>query len=216
MDDRCSFTLATVILHEQLIHASHVVHYLLDNINWLKYSQPPLRCITRYIVPSPHPFHGRTNLSTLLESTPYLRTDRIWTLWATHFIVQIIAGVKNEWSKEESSSWFQDPHDSLASEFYWTSRPKERQKTKSTSRPAARDLIFCGFPEKERKHESPVPQVPPTPLTTVSRTGATQSPPPASRSSAADPWSGGLKHPGSNILGCFWGRGVNQHCLSSA
>jgi hypothetical protein len=40
----------------------------------------------------------------------------------------IIAGVKDEWWKEESKAWFQDPHYSLASEFYWTEKPKERQK----------------------------------------------------------------------------------------
>jgi hypothetical protein len=109
---------------------------------------------------------------------------------ATHFIVQIIAGVKNEWSKEESNSWFQDPHDGLASEFYWTPRPKERQKTKSTFRPAAKDLIFCGFPQQagelqETRISSATGAT--TPLTNVHPTGATQSPPPASRSSAAHP-----------------------------
>ena len=79
--------------HEQLTHASHVVHHLLDDINWLKYTQPPLRCITRYIVPSPYLFYEARIYplySNRLRTSVQIASRRFWRHTSSLRLLQVL------------------------------------------------------------------------------------------------------------------------------
>jgi hypothetical protein len=121
-------TFATSHLHEQLIRASHAVAIYLKILTGWKCDQPPILCMILHITEGPSNY-PRNNFSHLFKLQidavpPFVRSASLRTVNCK----EIIAGGENEWWTGKSNSWFQDPHDSLASEFYWTASQRNGRR----------------------------------------------------------------------------------------